>query len=71
VCVYTHTRTHARTHARTELCLFLLKYLFMWFDVLMIVLINIEVLWDIMLCQLVNGTGAYTLENPVPIVIRD
>ena len=41
--------------------LFLLKYLFMRFDVLLIMLIKIEVLGDVMLCWLVSRTGAYIL----------
>ena len=79
--IYTHTHTHTHTHTYIyiyiyiyiyghKLCLFVLKYLFMRCDVLMIMLIKIEVLWDVMLCQLVNRTGAYISEKPVAFVIR-
>ena len=56
-----------------KLYLFLLKYLFMRFDFLMMMLIKIEVLWDVMLCQIVNTsrTGACISEKPVAFVIRE
>jgi len=55
VCVCVYTHTHTHTHTH----------------ILMIMLIKIEVLWDVMLCQLVNRTGAYILEKPVAFVIRE